>query len=150
MFSPVEDIVTIGFPNGFWDEYNNMPVVRKGIAATHPKLNYKGQEALWVDITIYPGMSGSPVFILGYGLEFYKGGGESQGAKTYFLGILSKMVKYSKHKSGIEVTFIPEDKLDNYVLSVLSSLGYVIKATKLEDFDIILEREYPYRNNHNF
>jgi hypothetical protein len=140
MFSPVEDIVTIGFPNGFWDQYNNAPIARKGVTATHPELNYMGKEAFWIDITIYPGMSGSPVFILGYGLEFYKTGGTSHGAKTYFLGVLSKMGKYIKHKPGIEISYISTNNLDNNVLSVISSLGYVIKATELKDFDTILAR----------
>lgn len=52
-FSPMEDIITIGFPNGFWYEQNNIPIVRKGITATHPKLNYKGKEQFLVDIPIY-------------------------------------------------------------------------------------------------
>lgn len=138
MLSPMEDIVTIGFPNGFWDEHNNTPVVRKGVTATHPKLNYNNEEAFWIDVTIYRGMSGSPVFIAGYGLQFYKTGGQSHGAKTYFLGILSAMANYNKDKSGIETGFIPttDDRADKDILSVISSLGYVIKATRLKDFDL--------------
>lgn len=138
MFSPVEDIVTIGFPNGFWDEYNNMPISRKGVTATHPKLDYKQQEAFWIDVTIYPGMSGSPVLILGYGIEYYHGGGISHGAKAYFLGVLSKMAAYNKSKPGIEVSSIPTEVLDRDMLGIISSLGYVIKASKLKDFNRIL------------
>ena len=87
-------------------------------------------------------MSGSPVFIAGYGLQFYKTGGYSTGAITYFLGILSAMAKYNKDKSGIEIDYIPtvDDSSDRDILSVISSLGYVIKATKLKDFDSILEK----------
>lgn len=142
MFSPMEDIVTLGFPNGFWDHYNNAPVVRKGVTATHPKLNYNNEEAFWIDVTIYPGMSGSPVFIAGYGLEFYKTGGYSTGAKTYFLGILSAMAKYKQDRSGIEMSYIPttDESSDKDILNVISSLGYVIKATKLKEFDSILEK----------
>lgn len=142
MFSPMEDIVTMGFPNGFWDELNNVPVARKGVTATHPRLNYNGKEAFWIDVTIYRGMSGSPVFIAGYGPEFYKTGGRSAGSKTYFLGILSAMAKYNKDKSGIEIGYIPttDDSSDKDILSVISSLGYVIKVTKLKDFDSILEK----------
>ena len=140
MFSPMEDIVMIDFPNGFYDERNNAPVVRKGVTATHPKLNYKDNEAFWIDVTIYPGMSGSPVFVAVYGLKFYKTGGQSHGAKTYFLGVLSAMARYSKYKPGIEVGFIPssEDSPGRDILIVISSLGYVIKATRLKDFDRLL------------
>ncbi|CAN5277789.1 hypothetical protein BH18THE2_BH18THE2_23020 [soil metagenome] len=72
MFGPVENIVTFGFPNGFWDEQTNTPIARRGVTASHPELNYKGEEAFWADVTIYPGMSGSPVFILDYGIQFFK------------------------------------------------------------------------------
>jgi hypothetical protein len=44
MFSPVENIVTFGFPNGFWDEQTNTPIARRGVTASHPELNYKGEE----------------------------------------------------------------------------------------------------------
>jgi hypothetical protein len=32
----------IGYPNGLWDEFNNIPFFMKGITATHPNINYKG------------------------------------------------------------------------------------------------------------
>lgn len=139
MFSPIEEIVTIGYPNGIWDEFNGIPITRKGITATHPKLDYKQQAAFWVDVTIYPGMSGSPVLIHSYGTEYYQKGGMSHGAKTYFLGILSKMTVYNKSKLGIEISVIPADILDKAILGVISSLGYVIKVTKLKDFDRVLK-----------
>ena len=85
-------------------------------------------------------MSGSPVFVAGYGVQFYKTGGLSHGAKTYFLGILSAMARYNKDKPGIEIGFIPTTDYtsDKDIINVISSLGYVIKATKLKDFDSIL------------
>ena len=32
--SRIEDITVVGYPDGIWDSYNNMPIVRKGITAT--------------------------------------------------------------------------------------------------------------------
>ena len=52
--------------------------------------------------------------------------------------ILSKMVTYSKDKPDVELGFIHTESLGNEILNVISGLGYVIKATKLRDFDSIL------------
>ncbi|CAN5277932.1 hypothetical protein BH18THE2_BH18THE2_23030 [soil metagenome] len=50
------------------------------------------------------------------------------------------MAKYSKDKAGVELGFIPTERLDSEILNVISSLGYVIKVTKLKDFDSILDK----------
>ncbi len=42
----IEDVVMIGYPNGIWDNVNNMPVFRRGITATHPNMDYRGRKAL--------------------------------------------------------------------------------------------------------
>ena len=46
----IEDIIMIGYPNGIWDSVNNMPIVRKGITATHPKLNYDRKHEFMVTV----------------------------------------------------------------------------------------------------
>lgn len=63
-FSLMEDVVMIGYPDGIWDEVNNLPVVRKGITATHIKTRYNGDDVFLVDIASFPGSSGSPVLIV--------------------------------------------------------------------------------------
>lgn len=60
-FLPTEDIVVVGYPNGLWDDLNNYPIFRKGILATGPSTNYKGEKEFLIDCAIYPGSSGSPV-----------------------------------------------------------------------------------------
>jgi hypothetical protein len=138
-FSPMEDIVTIGYPNGFWDEQNNIPIVRKGMTATHPKLNYKGKDQFLIDIPIYPGISGSPVFLMNYGYEWSDTGGYSIGNRCYFLGIIYAMAKYSKKHSGLTNEMIPTDNSFEDFFSLISNLGFVIKSTKLKDFDDLLD-----------
>jgi hypothetical protein len=32
----VEDVLTVGYPNGLWDSANNFPLLRRGITASHP------------------------------------------------------------------------------------------------------------------
>lgn len=45
----IEDITMIGYPTGLWDRVNNLPIVRKGITATHPNINYNGIEEILID-----------------------------------------------------------------------------------------------------
>jgi hypothetical protein len=59
----LEDIVMVGYPIGLWDKVNNMPIIRRGITATHPKLPYNGREEFMIDAACFPGSSGSPVVL---------------------------------------------------------------------------------------
>jgi hypothetical protein len=72
--SPLEDITMIGYPNGIWDDVNNLPVVRRGITATGCNNNYRGRTEFLIDAAVFPGSSGSPVFIYNQG-SYPTGGG---------------------------------------------------------------------------
>lgn len=56
------DIVMVGFPTGLMDEYNNLPVSRKGSLATPYVADYQGKTDFVIDIAAFGGSSGSPVF----------------------------------------------------------------------------------------
>lgn len=51
----------VGYPDGIWDEFNNQPIVRRGITATHPKNDFNGKGEFLIDAVCFPGSSGSPV-----------------------------------------------------------------------------------------
>ncbi len=68
----LEEITMIGYPNGLWDEYNNKPILRKGITATHIACEYNGRKEFLIDAACFPGSSGSPVFIINEGMYFDK------------------------------------------------------------------------------
>ncbi|WP_010161204.1 S1 family peptidase [Sphingomonas sp. PAMC 26617] len=67
-FDAIEDVLMIGCPNGIVDEFNNRPIVRRGITATSMDRRYNDKPEFMVDMACFPGSSGSPVFInqLGY------------------------------------------------------------------------------------
>lgn len=77
----IEDVIMIGYPSGIIDQYNNKPVVRKGITATSIKLKYNGMPDFLVDIATFPGSSGSPIFLRREGLA------KEQNEKGLTLGI---------------------------------------------------------------
>ncbi|MDX3775811.1 serine protease, partial [Chromatiaceae bacterium AAb-1] len=66
-YSSMEDIIMIGYPNGIWDAKNNLPVIRKGITATHANISWNGKSEFLTDIASFPGSSGSPVFLANIG-----------------------------------------------------------------------------------
>jgi hypothetical protein len=62
-FDALEDILFVGYPSGVWDQVNLMPILRRGTTATPLALDFEGQRQFLVDAAVYPGSSGSPVFI---------------------------------------------------------------------------------------
>lgn len=63
VLDPIEDVLMVGYPRAIYDEANNLPVIRKGITASMIGKNYNGKREGLLDIAIYPGSSGSPVFV---------------------------------------------------------------------------------------
>lgn len=82
-----EDVLMIGYPNGLWDEVNNLPLIRRGITSTHPAINYRGKPETVLDIAAFPGSSGSPV-VLAQDFFMDKRGNMSLKQRTVFLGVL--------------------------------------------------------------
>ncbi len=59
----MEDIIMLGSPIGLWDEVNNFPLLRRGMTASHPAIDFGGKAEGVVDIAAFPGSSGSPILI---------------------------------------------------------------------------------------
>lgn len=139
IFSPMENVVMVGYPIGCCDSYNHKPIIRKGITATHIKNNYQGKKEFLVDISCWPGSSGSPIFILNEGY-FY-----SQeikrlcaGNQIKFIGILYKGIQYSAN-GILTVENIP-NKLKS-ITNIPINLGVAIKAEEILAFEKMLIME---------
>jgi S1-C subfamily serine protease len=63
-FDALEDVLFIGYPSGIWDHVNLMPILRRGTTATPLALNFEGREEFLIDAAVFPGSSGSPVFVV--------------------------------------------------------------------------------------
>src|SRR3954471_785314 len=63
--SAVEEILMIGYPNGLWDAVNNYPLIRRGVTASHPAVDFdvNGVPTTVIDAACFPGSSGSPVVL---------------------------------------------------------------------------------------
>jgi hypothetical protein len=70
-------ITMIGCPSGLWDEVNGFPLFRRGVTASHPAHAFNGQAQFAIDIGVFSGSSGSPVFLWEDGVIPTQKGGSS-------------------------------------------------------------------------
>lgn len=130
----IEDVLMVGYPNSLWDATNNLPIVRKGITATNYNVDYNGDKKFLVDMAVFPGSSGSPVFIFNKGAYTKKDGEVYLGSRFLFLGIVAEVfIKSLKGEIKVVPVPIANIKLET-VTDIPINLGIVIKAEKLLDF----------------
>lgn len=58
-----EAVIYVGYPHGYRDKPYSLPVARVGTIATIPSIDYDGSPTFLIDGSIFPGSSGSPVYI---------------------------------------------------------------------------------------
>lgn len=135
--SVLEDIIMIGYPNGLWDEANNLPIIRRGITAIHPKFNYNNKTDIVVDIACFPGSSGSPICIFNQG-SYSTGNGIAIGNRFMLLGILYAGPQQTAI-GDIQTVTIPTIAVPIARTNVMINLGYAVKSNRLLDFKPIIE-----------
>lgn len=131
----MEEITMVGYPNGIWDEVNNMPIFRRGITATHPNLDWNGNPEFLIDAACFPGSSGSPVFLYNQFGYATKSGGMAIGpGRLKLLGVLYAGPQHTVN-GEVKIVAVPTQDVPVAVTSIPNNLGIVIKATKLEAFE---------------
>ena len=136
----VEDVIMVGYPNGLWDQVNNMPIVRKGITATNVALDYNGKKEFLIDAACFPGSSGSPVLICDVGGYKDKHGCIRMGSsRIYLLGILHAGPQMSV-TGDFKVVTVPDSQQKAISISrIPNNLGFIIKSERLLDFKPMFE-----------
>lgn len=127
---PMEEIVMIGYPNGLWDEVHNLPIIRKGITATHPGLKLNNKPEFLIDAACFPGSSGSPVFLANIGSYVSADGALCAGSRVSLLGTLYAGPQHTT-TGEIVIVDVPTDTKPIAVGSIPNNLGYVIHASEL-------------------
>ena len=92
---PAEDVMIIGFPEGYSDRLHNLPVIRNAMISSVYGIDFDGEPYFLVDANLHCGMSGSPVITkpksswpTNEGIYRYTSG------SVYFLGVLSSEALY--------------------------------------------------------
>jgi hypothetical protein len=123
----IEHIVMVGYPQGLWDNVNNMPVIRRGITATHPSLSWQGRKEFLIDAACFPGSSGSPVFLCDVGAHETRSGDLELARRVLFLGIL-----YAGPYAPANVSFSVKPQLPiTATVHLPSNLGFVIRSDQM-------------------
>lgn len=133
----IEDVTMIGYPNGIFDHVNNLPVVRRGITATAPNTDFRGEKEFVIDAACFPGSSGSPVFIFNNG-AYAHSGGITMGTRLMLIGILYGGFQHTA-VGEIRQIPIPTALKPVPVSSIPNNLGICIQAVRILDFKPILE-----------
>lgn len=128
----IEDIIFIGYPSDIYDKKNLLPVVRKGINATPISIDFEDNPAFLIDASIFPGSSGSPVFLCNTGSYSKKGKGLHLGNRVFFLGIISS-VYIKKDFNTIQLIDVPTGKIPVIETAQMLDLGVVYKSRVIEE-----------------
>jgi len=125
----IEEVIFIGYPIGLFDQKNLTPIIRRGITATPLQLNYNGKPIFLVDASVFPGSSGSPVFIYNSGSYSDKKGNVFIGSnRIFFLGVIAKTFK-EKEYGEIEFIDIPSAQAPIIKTRQMIDLGVVYKSS---------------------
>lgn len=89
----VEPITFVGYPNGLYDAQHHTPIIRQGHTATPIQLPWNGSPTFVVDASVFPGSSGSPVFIVQSGT--WREGNTTVmggGTRVFFVGVVAAVM----------------------------------------------------------
>ena len=135
----LEEILMIGYPNGIWDATNNMPILRRGITATHPNIDYEGRKEFLIDAACFPGSSGSPVFLFNAtGWSNRKGNIMMGGPRVKLLGLLYAGPQHTA-TGEVRIVNVPTQQRAVAISTIPNNLGLVVKAVRLREMDDLLK-----------
>ncbi len=137
----LERILFVGYPNGVYDAINNLPVIRSGITATPPGVDYEGRPRFLIDASVFPGSSGSPIFAYDRGAWLSGTSDWTVGSeRVVFLGVLAS-VFYRESDGSLEFRDIPTATQAVTVNREMIDLGVAYKAvTVVETIEADLRR----------
>lgn len=139
-FSSMEDIVMIGYPNGIWDAKNNLPVIRKGITATHANVHWNGKPEFLTDIASFPGSSGSPVFLANIGGYMDNKGNTYMG--SHRIRLLGVHYAGAMHTASGEIQIVtaPTSNVPVPITQIPNNIGVAINSTEILGLEKEVER----------
>ena len=124
---PTSGATLLGYPYGFYDQKNDLPIWKTGHVATEPDVDFEGRPVFLVDVSAFPGMSGSPVMAVASGIYESEDGVMRSGRVRKLLGIFSAIPVVHERKSNAAGD-VPDQGSD-----ISLQLGYVWKASLIAD-----------------
>ncbi|MEA4912964.1 MAG: serine protease [Petrimonas sp.] len=106
--SSFSDVIVVGYPLGFHDEINNLPVYRKGTIASSYPVKFNQNPFFLIDANLHPGTSGSPVLSAPNNIYINSSGSFHSGTSFILLGIQSGEYVINGVSLGLCVVWYPE------------------------------------------
>ena len=127
-----ESIAVVGYPNGIWDHANNLPIVRRGHTATRYTRDFQSRSDFLIDCAIFPGSSGSPVFLFHDGVVIDRQNNMAEfGRKFRLIGVVwGTMI----HAAEGEIIAKPAPTDLSTITAIPNLLGIAVRASELERF----------------
>lgn len=134
---PTSGATLLGYPYGFADTAHDLPVWKTGHIASEPNVDFDNKPVFLVDVSAFPGMSGSPVLAVANGIYENEEGQMRSGRVLKLLGIFSAMPVVRETKTAATSAADP-DAAQPVTTETALQLGYVWKAALIAD----LARQY--------
>ena len=117
----IEEVTFIGYPYGLKEVSNNFPIARRGITAT-PIWSSDSDRTFLIDAGVFPGSSGSPVFIYNQGM-YSDGNSTTVGTRLVFLGMIKSSIQENTSKQYIGLgEVIKANAIFNFIYTKLNLL----------------------------
>lgn len=132
----IESVTFFGYPAGLIDQSALLPIARRGQTATPIFNDYNGLPAFVIDASVFPGSSGSPVFLFDRGSYVDREGNLNVANRVFLLGVVAQV--HTRIVGGrIEMVTNPTPMFDEPI-----DLGIVFKASAIQE---TVQALYAYR-----
>lgn len=131
----VEEVLMVGYPNGLWDRKNNLPVARTGITASPPGVDWNGRGEFLIDCAVYPGSSGSPVYLFSpSGTRLSVDHRVVTTDRVILLGIV-KSVFLHDVREHLKSVAVPTTVEEDFAVRIPNDLGLCTRSDQLMYFE---------------
>lgn len=103
---PTSGATLLGYPFGFYDQKHFLPVWKTGHVASEPNVDFEGRPAFLVDVSAFPGMSGSPVLAVANGVYETEDGTLRSGRLWRLLGVFSSMPVAGDRETNLQLGYV--------------------------------------------
>lgn len=107
-------VIFVGYPEGYYDVVNNLPLIRRGSIASMPSIDFNGKGHVIIDAHLFPGSSGSPVFV-------------NWAGQYSLLGVISRGVRRYSELEDIPINMPPVG------VEQMVGLGIVVKQRHVQE-----------------
>lgn len=136
---PTSQLTLVGYPYGYYDTTNSLPIWKTGSVASEPNVDFDSKPLFVIDISAFPGMSGSPAFVVANGAYEMESGPTTVGRVQQFMGIYASMQMLNEKKFLEQLD--ADEKKPGIKLSESLELGHVWKASLI--FEIVNNLDIP-------